>query len=206
MKIVIKEGTTIENAIKLLSDFLMENYTTFPVLKGNTNIYITLRNNNGQICPDNQQEFHLSDDGIRNETEAEEERAVRDCMMHWKAYLMHMDWKKEQVEKKIQKDLRYFETAEERGRSQENISKRQVEYQKHLEKLEETKKTINFLAELDNAVSENRHTVHITKYTGKTPYTYTLSVVFQFVNVNGYTGYFNGETLRKGKIQERSYY
>ena len=51
MKIIINKGENIKNAINLLNNFILENYSEYPILKNTLNIYITLKNESDEVMP-----------------------------------------------------------------------------------------------------------------------------------------------------------
>lgn len=198
MKIVIEKGTSIEDAIKLLSNFLTESYSEYPILKNDATMYITLKNFNGQFCPDNQQEFCLLESGIKNKREEAQKYAINLCLSQWKYFIESFDIKKRALEKKIKTDCAYLESAVTKGRKPENVKKRKAEYQRNLKSLEDIENEILLISYLQEAVNTGNYRTIITQYNGKNPYDYTLEAALQFADINGWTGYFNGRSLKRG--------
>jgi len=64
VKIVVEQGTSMDETLELVVSFLKNNYSDYSLLKGNLNMYITLKNDLGQVCPDNEREFVLSHNKI----------------------------------------------------------------------------------------------------------------------------------------------
>lgn len=198
MKIMIEEGTSVEKAIELLSSFLKDSYPEYPILKNGANIYITLKNEIGQMCPDNSLEFILSENGIENKMEKEKIEAIKECLRCWESYQRTVEYFVDESEKKVNGDLKYFEKAAMKGWPEKNIEKRKELHRVHLQKLENNKKNLELCKELNEHVMQKKNKFFVTKYTGRTPYQYGFTVALLFEDVNGFTGYFDGRGLHSG--------
>jgi len=87
MKIVVNKGESIENAMKSIKDFFEKDYSDYPILKNTLNLYVTLKNGEGQICPDNEKEYILSK-GHAKDVFAEDKNVAFD-----ESYTGYFDWK-----------------------------------------------------------------------------------------------------------------
>lgn len=208
MKLTIKSGVSTAKAMMYIENFLDDNYKDYAFLKGNLNLYITLKDDENRNCPDNEKEYVLA---AENTTDVEAEKiaaAKRKVLSSWKK---HIEYHKRMLEKKIKEvsiDENYLATAKDKGRKPENIEKRQRLYQKNQIELRKMNETNDLLEKLDQCVNSRKMEWYITKWKGrrKTSYDYSFEVYLLFRNIGGFTGYYeespyhNGRTgvLRKG--------
>lgn len=193
MKLVIKKGTSVENAMKSISEFLLDNYSDYPIIKNTMNVYIALENENGQICPDNEKEFSITQEEVKDVMEEEKNIKLNEILDDWQSLRTHHSNRLERLEREVANDVAYLDRAKENGRKESNIAKRKKQHEKNKEELEEERKTNEKIILFDNAINENNFTVCFTKYTDRrSPYKYRLDVMLVFKDVDGYNGYFNG--------------
>jgi len=124
VKLSIDKGVSYKNAIDILSEFLQENFSDYPILKNTMNIYITLKNSNNQICPDNEKEYILNQDGqVKDILEDKKTKEFTKRMREWNSFINSYENKISRLEKQVNTDINYLETAKEKGRKEENILK-----------------------------------------------------------------------------------
>lgn len=175
MKIVIKSETPFAIALEKISQFLTENYNDYPMLKSNMNIYVTLKNSNGQNCPDNEKEYILTGEDVKDVFR--EEKKLSNQIKNYENYLA---------------------TSKDKKRKKENIEKRREEYSKHKQQYESQNKKLQLLIDLDEVVKSGEFITYYIKTTHRLSYKYNLETIFIFDNINGYTGYFNHWGLQDG--------
>jgi hypothetical protein len=201
MKIVIEAGTTVTSALEKISQFLTESYTDYPVLKNNMNIYIALKNSNGQTCPDNEKEYILTNEEVKDVFLEEKKAAYERHLSLWNSYVYSKRMNLERLHNQIEKDKNYLATAEDKKRKKENIEKRKEEYLRHQKQYESDNKKLQLLINLDEAVKMGTFIKYYIKNTYRSSYKYDLEVIFVFDNINGYTGFFNHSGLKDGLPQ-----
>lgn len=77
MKITIKAGESVENAMKYLQAFFDERKEEYPVLKSHMNVYVNVGGFGDVLCPDNDKILILNHDGaIDAEKQLQEEARV----------------------------------------------------------------------------------------------------------------------------------
>lgn len=198
MKIVINKGETIESAMKSIKEFLLENYSEYPILKNTMNTYVTLKNAEGQICPDNEKEYVLSKGQATDVFTKDKMISLDKRLSEWECFVHQHKRDLLTLKKNLDADKKYIDTAEEKGRKVETVEKRKVEYKKNKLKLEKGKEKENTIDFLDSLIQENRMQILYIKSTDGSPYKYTLETIFVFNNINGYVGYFDHRGLHEG--------
>lgn len=199
MKLVIEKGISIEDAMKRISNFLETQCSEYPIIKNNMSIYITLKNKEGRICPDNEKEYFLNEFGQVIDIQAEEKkRELKKHMELWNDFVKSKYYEVLKLEKQIDNDIAYLETSIEKNRTESNISKRKAQYEINKLKLEKENEQIEKIKSLENAIKENNYTSYILKLTERSAYKYSIEVMFVFENINGYTGYFDYRGLHEG--------
>lgn len=200
MKLSINKGVSYKNAIDILSEFLQENFSDYPILKNTMNIYITLKNSDNQICPDNEKEYILNQDGqVKDVLEDEKTKEFTKRMREWNSFINSYENKISRLEKQVNTDINYLETAKEKGRKEENITKRKIQLDKNKLELKRVIKYFEIIKRLDKAIDNNNFTTLFLKQTHRSPYKYNLDAIFIFEDVESYTGYFDWHGLHDGK-------
>lgn len=198
MKIVINSGASIESAMKYIQEFLSENYSEYPIIKSSLNLYVTLKNGKGQICPDNEKEYVISNGHAKDVFAEEMNLAFDQRLCDWKHFFSSHKRKLLQLQNQIELDKNYLETAEEKNRKKENIEKRKAEYKKNKLTYEKENEKTNLLNFLNELIDNNLFTKYYIKNTYGSSYKYKLEAVFIFNNINGYIGYFDWKGLHDG--------
>lgn len=199
MKLVINRGTTVKSAIEQISDFLESNYASYPVLKSNMNVYITLDNSNGQVCPDNEKEFVISANGVKDTQAEMKKRALKKALDKWQIFYNHCKSDIKSCEANIQRDVNYLETAKEKERKAINIEKRKLEFEKNTKQLEKSKGIYDTVRILDKALEEHKCLFHFFVSTGRNKYQMSMECVLVWEDIEGYTCHFTHGKLRDGK-------
>lgn len=206
MKLTIKKGESVESAIQYLTDFLNEYKEEYPILKGDMSVYVTLRGNDNRICPENEKEFILSEEYAVDVEGSRYAAAKENLLRMWKHTISNAARKVQVAQGKIDTDIRYLETAEEKGRKPENIVKRKTQLESNQMALRQAKEAYQWYQKLDTYVQENKVCWYYLKsVSSRSSYQYTLTAHIVFENIDGFTGYFicgNGySNMREGLPQ-----
>lgn len=199
MKLIIKEGESVENAIKYLQDFLEKYKNEYPILKGNMNIYITLEGFGHKDCPENEKEFILSGNGDPVDVEQwRKEKAIEETFSVWKRIQEKHNASIEWVEKDIKREEEYLATAQEKGKRTDLIEKHQKQLETNKEKLNQLHEYSHYLDQLRDAIRNRRAVLFFNRYNEKSPYSYELDFYFVFEDIDGADCYINRFGLKKG--------
>lgn len=109
-------------------------------------------------------------------------------MREWNNFVYYCQRDVDRLEKKVALDNNYIETANEKGRKEENISKRKIQLTKHKLDLENAIRTFELVEILNDAIRNNNYKTLFLKHTNGSAYKYRLDVIFLFENIDGYTG------------------
>lgn len=198
MKIVINKGENIENAMKSIQEFLTENYSDYPILKNTLNLYVTLKNGEGSICPDNEKEYIISKGHAKDVIAEDKNLALDERRYQWEMYVYRSQREVLNLRKSIEVDENYINTAEEKNRKKEIVEKRKREYENRKEKLKQAQELESLFYFLNSLVREDRMITMFIKNTFGSTYKYKIEVVYIFDNINGYTGFFDWKGLHNG--------
>ena len=197
MKITIKNGESVENALTYLTDFLNAWKDEYPILAGNLNIYVTLKGFGERICPENDKEYVLSCNGIVDLEEAKINEKKEFTLAGWKKYIAAQYKHRDSAAHAVDLDIEYLKSAEKKKRKPETIEKRKRLLEDNRSLLKTAQDNINLLKELNNRVNENKIKWHIVKKVhGKNQYTYDIHAYIIFENVAGETWYFSSYTSK----------
>lgn len=199
MKITIDKGETIDSALENLKSFLKENYSDYPIIKNPLNIYVTLKNGDGQMCPDNEKEFALNQNKTIDRTKEKKAMAFNITLNEWNWYVRLQGSLLESTKHNIELGNAYVNTAKEKNRKTENVEKRKKEIENLKGELVEREHKLWVAQLLNKAVEDGMY--RKVYYKHGFSYKYELTCVFVFENVNGFTGYFYGEKLYKGVLE-----
>lgn len=199
MKIIINKGTSVDNAIKSLSEFLKENYSEYPIIKNTMNVYITLKNIDGQICPDNEKEYILRESGkVKDVFDEEKIVEFNNHLSFWNKFVNSKKREKQKLESQIEKDVAYLTSAKEKNKKEDNIKKRVKQYDTNKFALKKINELIDKICFLDEIIKGRRFITYYIKQTKRSSYNYKLDVIFIFKDINGYNGYFDWNGLHDG--------
>lgn len=134
MRIVIEKGYDSKIMMAILSNFIFKHAEEYPILKENMIVDITLKNKINQIDPDNEREFYLGENELRNYKAEREEYYDYRLNEEWEDFIFDSSLS---IMKEIQKDKNYILTATEKGRKPENIEKRKLLLAKNERRLAE---------------------------------------------------------------------
>ena len=197
MKITIKNGESVDNALKYLSDFLNERKDEYPILAGNLNIYVSLKGFGELICPENNKDYILTRNGVIDLEETRINESREFALDGWKKYMSAQRKQLDSAKHKVSLDVEYLKTAEKKQRKPETIEKRKMLLEKNRVELENAEKTIQLLNSLNAHVLENKIKWHYLKKCSKNaPYSYNISPSIIFENVNGETWHFTAYKSR----------
>lgn len=198
MKLAVKSGVSVEKALNYIRDFLEANYHNYAILKGNLNLYITLKDDENRDCPDNANEYVLGADNITDVVREKTVAAKNKTLTRWKQFVKYNEKRFQNVFASVELDKKYLETAKIKGRKLENIEKREQTYLKNLKELESISEVYSLVKALDESIKTDNITWYIIKHTGRkrTSYDYSISAYLIFKNINDFTGYFETDTYR----------
>lgn len=183
MKLVIESGITFDEAVEQLKMFFYEKCADYPYLKSKMNIYVDLKNDKKQICPENEKEFEISGGEIVDVLAREEYDTLLEMIEKLKSKLQWLKYQREDKKRDIERDKKYLDTAEEKGRKQERIKNRKVELQEHLEQYDNLQNKIHeyecILNEIKTGRVECKVDVRTEKRYGRNKRVYEMSLFGQ---------------------------
>lgn len=186
MKLVIKSGESVENALNYLRDFLEDKREQYPLLKGNMNIYITLEGFGHREFPDNGKEYILSGEQVLDVEQSRLQATRKLVLVEWQAYLEERRLIVQKGEKEIKMDLNYLETADAKGRDPERVKLRQKQTEKKKVKLESAKEQLEMLETFNRSIAEGEvRWMYKKDISKKSPYIYELSAAIIFKYKDG---------------------
>lgn len=194
MKITIKRGESVQNASQYLLEFLTQYEEQYPILKSDMNVYVTLTGFGSRICPENEKEYILSQNGVRD-VEAERIAEAKEKLINeWNRYIKCVRKCAENVEKQLKSDMEYLETAVEKKRKPEMVERRRKAFEKKREDYKSLSAYCALLEELEEmrikAAGVRWHFIKINQ--PKMTYVYTLKPYLIFVNTEGTAWHFQG--------------
>ena len=199
MKIIINKGENIKNAINLLNNFILENYSEYPILKNTLNIYITLKNESDEVCPDNEKEYMLTNNYIIDILKERKQQALDELLIYWDHFRNRLSREIEKIENYIKLDENYINTSIEKNRKKENIEKKKKIYEKNKKDLDLLIKNKNFIDILNSKIIENKIKIKFIKENSiNSIYNYNLNVSIIFENIDNENYYFDNNGLHKG--------
>lgn len=195
MKLTIKSGESIENAINYLINFLEQYKEDYPILKGNMNVYLTLKGFGSRNCPDNEAEFILSET-LPVDVEASSRMAkIKELTDTWKSFYNTHEAHRVMAARNVKKCINSLNQAIERGLTQRTIERRDdalVSSNKTLSKADEY---FQFLTVLNDRIVKNEVQFYVVKNIGsRSSYDYTFTAYIIFENVEGKNYYFSAHT------------
>ena len=170
MKITVEKGMNVQSALDSIKDFLAEQFLEYPNLKGNLNLYLTLQDGNGDVCPKNEREYEIYSDRIVDVMETAKTETYSETINSLRAYLRYELHKKERVLHDISVAENYIATAEEKGRKPENIAKRKNDLVKYKEKLEYVERGVKLYSLLNSLYEQNKFKVLFTQHKSRRKY------------------------------------
>ncbi len=184
MKLTIKSGESIENALDYLRKQLEPYKDDFPLLKGNMNVYVTLEGFGHKDCPDNTKELVLSGDEPIDMEKSRVFAARKQALDGWERFYNKNLEDTIRYEAAIESDIRYIETAEEKGRKPENVEKRKKELLKNKAALQGTQEKNKLLVALNERVLSGNVEWLFNKQTKRNAtYDYTLNPILVFKGI-----------------------
>ena len=201
MKLTIKQGESIENALKYLQEYLELYKDEFPILKGNMNVYVTLEGFGHRGCPENDRELVLSREEIVDVEQIQKDRAYFKVKSVWEYSLSRNASQIKDVQREIRKDKEYLETAAEKGKRQDLIAKREKQKAKHEEELEKLTQRYLLLDRFNKALEDGRAVEFYVKRTrGKSAYSYNMDCCLVFDDIDGLYGYCDNTGFHEGVL------
>jgi hypothetical protein len=154
MKIIFEKDLNIREALELLQNFMMEEETgEYPLLKNNMTVDISLKNEIGQINPDNERKFIFGRADYDKIVIEEKEFADERLHEEWQHFIS--DYHYRELIKEIQSDRNYIETAHEKNRNSQYIEKRKIILLKHEKELIDEKARLESLNRFIELVNQN---------------------------------------------------
>ncbi|WP_395546908.1 MULTISPECIES: hypothetical protein [unclassified Lacrimispora] len=154
MKIIFEKGMKVSKVLKLLRNFMMEEAEEYPILKNNMSIDILLKNDVGQINPNNERKF-LFGKADYNKIEIEEKEYADERLCdEWKSFIS--DYHYLELVKAIESDHNYIETADEKKRNPQYVEKREKILLEHEKELIDEKARLESLNRFIDMVNKNK--------------------------------------------------
>lgn len=147
MKIIFEKGIKVCQMTECFKKFILEQAEEYPILKNDMVVSITLRNNINQINPDNERKFIFTKKDIDEIEEAQRrEELVRADLMFKEQWELFTQDCSESIIREIESDKKYLDSAEEMGRSLQNIEKRKKTFEKNQKHLEQEYEDLRAIA------------------------------------------------------------
>lgn len=199
MKLTIKSGESVDNALKYLQDFLTQYKEEYPMLMGNMNVYISLKGFGDCVCPENDENHILTGSGAVDVERVRKEEAKKVTLEGWKAYVRFEMLRPTKIEECIQREIDYLKSAEKKGRKPQTI-------EQHKSRLEELRTALPaaeemnvLIKKLDEYVESEKYYWTFQKYATKNqPYNYMFYATMIFDDVDGYYSQFKGYRHKHG--------
>lgn len=156
MRLKVKYGESVDNAIRYLQAFLEQYKDDYPILESNLNIYITLKAADEKRCPDNEREFILTESASIDAEQAKNAKYQAEALTSWTQFFHHKEFLYHRLLHNIEMDQDYIDTAEEKGRSPENIEKRRKQLEKAQERLINENQRMAFVKLLNDQIEEKQ--------------------------------------------------
>lgn len=187
MDIKINRGIKIEDALNLIRDFLMERYPDYCMLESDLSMHVTLTDSNGQICPDDEHSYVLSERNIKDAFVENYKKALEELRMDWDESVCQIARYTDSIKKQIVLAENHQNTAI--GKKYKAVDIEKLKYE--LKMNENFEKLIVFL---DSLVKEDKMiTTYVKKKKGSS-YAYRIEAAYIFDNVifndDDFTGYF----------------
>lgn len=199
MKITIKAGESVENAMKYLQAFFDERKEEYPVLKSHMNVYVNIGGFGDVFSPDNEKILILNREGVIDAEEQLQEEARKAILDKWETFCKRNSKFREEwsILRDIEKDQKYIETAEEKGRRPDLVEKRKKKLQQNLERLEIARQVFEYIQRIISFVNENQKTIFYTKHRESR---FGRMVMRAYIIIEGpgdFVGHFDGYEIRK---------
>ena len=203
MKLVIESGITVDEAIDLLKMFFDEQCADYSYLKSKMNVYVDLKNDNRQICPNNEKEFVLSGKKVVDILENEQQNIFLAMLDRLHDDLQVLKRRCEIEEENISKDQKYLDTAEEKGRKKDRIEQRKGELQEHLKKRTELQRKSHIyeciIGEINEGKFERQVDVRTEKHYGRNRRVYEMTLSGQHDEFKWIYSNYHGLSIRSSK-------
>ena len=167
MKLVIESEATVDAALKQIKMFFDTQCADYPYLKGKMHIYVDLKNDKRQICPDNEKEYVISEEEVVDVLEQEKLDLFYKMNDKLEYDLQCLLKQRKDKEREITRDKRYLDTAEEKGRKIERIENRKIALQVHIEQLAELQNRIHEYHTVISAINDGQFECNVKIRTEK---------------------------------------
>lgn len=151
MKLVFDKNLYVNDIISLLSEFLKNHAEDYPLFKNDMTVTVLLKNELGQVNPDNERVFRFNNEELTRYDEERKENAAYKLKEDWSSYTC--DFRK-RIKDDIETDKNYLETVNEKNRSLLNIEKRKKILQKHERELDIEEERMAFIGRFVDLVNE----------------------------------------------------
>lgn len=193
MKLVIKSGESVDNALAYLRDFLEGYKEEYPMLKGNMNIYVTLEGFGHRGCPDNEKEYVLTGGDPDDVEERNIGARKEEALAGWKNYVKAQYNKVKNFTTELDIAMRYIDTAEQKGRKPENVEKRKALVEKSKANLKEAEEMADVVGKLNDLLEAGNVKWYFVKHVSKSsPYNYKITPYIIFEDNAGAAWHFVG--------------
>ena len=186
MKLTIKSGESVGNALQYLQDFLSKYKEDYPILIGNMNVYITIKGFGNVMCPENEKEFVLSRDGVEDTEPQKFFERQEWAKKGWEKFVSVQLNQRIKAFDAVEADIHYLNTAEKNGRKPATINKRKAQLELNRKILYKADKTVELVQKLNTKFKEGTIKWYFQKkLSSKSLHTYEIVPYIIFGNIDG---------------------
>lgn len=201
MKINFPKGMDVYESLQLIKSFLLENCSDYPVLKNDMNIYITLTNREGMVCPYNEVNYTmLSENEIQDVDEKRKEYAKQKMLNEFRNCIEYEERRVKKYKNQYSLDLKYIATAEEKNRKIEKVEERKLRMQENEGKLQIEIDLLNKLHQLEKYLSNGEAEFIFIKKEGSKKYDYYFKCAIHFNDEHDSVFDTNGESFNDWRL------
>ena len=200
MKLVIKEGESVENAIKYLQNFLLPLSENYPLLKSNMNVYLTLEGFGHKLCPDNDEELVLLGDGVEDLVEMKTQSSKSFTLSAWENYVTNLHYQVSSSRRCVNNAAERLASAEKRGLKPATIERYKAALEWENDFLKEHLRILQIAERLNELVLAGKFQWYFTKGpTTANPNGNTIRAYIIFDRGTSSCCYFSSYSAKRGK-------
>ena len=177
MRINVNSSMSLSKAMMHVTNFLCENYPN-SFLAGSLNLYVSLRDDENHLSPDDEGVFLVEADKVINLIEEKKKEALEETKRLWSLYCM--TYRKQRLLKQIalEDTEKYLKRSTSKKYSAATIEKLQKRHLEFTEELQNLNEMCDFLDELNGYVLSEQVEIKISEKT-KCQSDYKAFIIFQ---------------------------